>query len=154
MWCALSAFVGYLCLWFAGGPVGLLLEWLREASGIKGTRSVREKGVPVEIVGSFERWLAFVLVVLVGVGTAYPILIAWLGAKLAASWHRGPVTPSKNQRRSIGAALRDDEDYEAGRKIRAGTLSALLAGIASLTLGILMGVQVQCICQWEAAALY
>jgi hypothetical protein len=152
MGCTLLAFLGLLGLWYMNRPVGQFLEWLRVQSNIKGVRSVRTRGVPVEIVGPFERLLAFILVVFAGFAPAtLTVILAWLGAKLAASWHRVPITPLKDPRSSIGAAKRASEDYEAGRQARAGTLSALIAGVVSVTVGVVLGLAVRCACEWEAS---
>jgi hypothetical protein len=64
--------------------------------------------------------------VLFCVPDAYTILAAWIGAKLAASWQRLPV-----------------ETYEDGRRVRAGTLVALMAGIVSVALGALAALAVR-----------
>ena len=68
-----------------------LVRWLRGQSRIAEIRPDKDKGVPPWIVGSFERLLAFVLVMF-DVQGAYTLLAIWTGAKLAASWHRFPVT--------------------------------------------------------------
>lgn len=73
MVCFLQALVGYAVIFLSGPLVGRLLYWLRVQSRISGSRSVREIGVPVEIVGNFERLLAFVLVVFAGVAGAAPL---------------------------------------------------------------------------------
>jgi hypothetical protein len=107
----------------ANYPINRLVRWLRRISGVATTRSAKERGVPVFIVGSFERLLAFVLVLfdILGAGT---LLAAWIAAKLAASWQRYPV----------------NEANEYGREYRAGTLIALMAGIVSVGLGCLVGL--------------
>ena len=126
-------------LWFGTGmglaiianyPVGWFLEWLRLQSRIAGTRPVEEVGVPPLIVGSFERLLAFFLVVFDVEGTA-TLLAAWLGAKLAASWQRVAI---------------DANDYEAGRQVRAGALSAHCRRRLS-SHRVLIGLFVRRVCQ-------
>ena len=91
-----------------------------------------EEGVPVWITGNFERLLAFFLV-LFHVEGAYALLALWLGAKLAASWHRLPTEP-------YGDTQGDDEQREHNRQIRAGTLCALIAGIVSILIGAVSGL--------------
>ena len=64
-----------------------ILRRIRRASRIAERRHPSERGVPPEIVGSFERLLAFGLVLFVcDVRTVATVLTVWLGAKLAASW--------------------------------------------------------------------
>ena len=99
--------------------MGEFLRWLRRISNVP-QRRPHDMGVPQLFVGSFERLMAFSLVAL-GVQEAYTILGLWLGGKLAASWQRLPV-----------------EGNEAGRQARAGTLIALIVGIVSVTLGVLV----------------
>jgi hypothetical protein len=79
--------------------------------------------VPPAIIGYFERYLAF-LVLVSGVSDAGTILAAWMVAKLAANW----------QRREMG------EDEETNAVIRANTLIALMAGTVSLVLDALGGL--------------
>jgi hypothetical protein len=129
--CVLVFALGIALILLAYWPVGWFLCWLRSQSRILGTRSVQETGVPPGIVGNFERLLAFFLVLFQVDGT-YAILAAWLGAKLAASWQRVPI---------------ETEDAEAGRQVRAGTLSALIAGIVSVLVGVLVGLSVHCACK-------
>ena len=106
-------------------PVEWFVYWLRHKSDLP-PRELRKLTVPVPIVGTFERLLAFFLVFLNVEGT-YAILIAWMAAKLAFNWR--PLSSSS-----------DDLEVEADREIRAGTLVALMGGIVSLTFGILGGV--------------
>jgi hypothetical protein len=108
-------------------PVEWFVYWLRHKSDLP-PRELRKLTVPVPIVGTFERLLAFFLVFLNVEGT-YAILIAWMAAKLAFNWRRRPLSSSS-----------DDLEVEADREIRAGTLVALMGGIVSLTFGILGGV--------------
>ena len=87
-------------------------------------RRPADAGVPVWIVGKLERHAAFALVVLkVAPTLIVTLLLAWMGAKLAASWQRFPVKSDK-----------------AGRDTRAGTLAALITGIVSVSLGVLVGL--------------
>jgi hypothetical protein len=95
--------------------------------------------VPVWITGNFERLLAFVLV-LFHIEGAYTLLALWLGAKLAASWHRLPSEP-------YGGTEEDDEKREYSRQIRARTLCALIAGIVSVLIGAFAGLVVRSVCQ-------
>ena len=111
-------------------PMGWFLYWLRTESGIEGERSVEEVGVPPEIVGPFERLLAFFLMLFDVTGAA-AVLAAWLAGKLAASWKRYPV---------------DQKDPTPGRGVRAGTMSALIAGVVSVSIGVLVGLAVRCEC--------
>jgi hypothetical protein len=78
-------------------------------------------------MGAFERIMA-AIVVAANVPNAYALIAAWLGAKLAASWQRLPV---------------DKDDPEAGRKIRAGTQAALIAGVISVSFGVVAGLLVR-----------
>jgi hypothetical protein len=71
---------------------------------------------------------------------AYALIALWLGAKLAASWHRLPTEP-------YGDTQGDDEQREHNRQIRAGTLCALIAGIVSILIGALAGLVVRNVCQ-------
>lgn len=107
-------------------PVEWFVHWLRHKSDLP-PREPRKLAVPVPIVGTFERLLAFFLVYLNVEGT-YAILIAWMAAKLAFTWHR-PISDSS-----------DELAVEADREIRAGILVALMGGIVSLTFGVLGGV--------------
>jgi ABC-type Fe3+ transport system permease subunit len=124
---ALGFALGVGILVLANYPMELLVRWLRRKSDVGETRSAKEKGVPVEIVGSFERILAFVLV-LFDIPSTGTILTAWIAAKLAASWQRYPT---------------GDKSNEYGREYRVGSLIALMAGIVSVGLGCLVGLAVR-----------
>jgi len=89
--CILAFAIGIGVILLAYWAVGSFSHWLRAKSRVK-ERSSKEEGVPVWITGNFERLLAFFLVVF-HVEGAYTILALWLGAKLAASWHRLPIEP-------------------------------------------------------------
>ena len=78
--------------------------------------------------------------VLLHIEGAYALIALWLGAKLAASWHRLPTEP-------YGDTQGDDEKREYNRQIRAGTLCALIAGIVSVLIGALTGLVVRNVCQ-------
>ena len=117
-----SSVAGLLILFTAHAPMDRLVRWLRGQSRFAEIRPDKDIGVPPWIVGSFERLLAFVLVMF-DVQGAYTLLAIWTGAKLAASWHRFPVTSD-----------------EAGRQVRAGTMVALIAGIVSVGIGVLVGL--------------
>ena len=136
--CLLAFAIGAVVIFLSYGPVGSLSRWLGAKSRIK-ERTAKEEGVPVWITGNFERLLAFFLV-LFHVEGAYALLALWLGAKLAASWHRLPTEP-------YGNTKNDDEKREYGRQIRAGTLCALIAGIVSVLIGAFAGLVVRSVCQ-------
>jgi hypothetical protein len=121
---ALGFALGVVVLVLANYPMELLVRWLREISDVPTERLPKEKGVPVEIVGGFERVLAFVLVVFAVPGTG-TILAAWIAAKLAASWQRYPTS---------------DKSNEYGREYRVGSLIALMGGIVSVGLGCVVGL--------------
>ena len=120
---------------FAVGVL-LLAHWamprivggLRRMSRLPENRLTEDEAVPVWFVGNFERAMAVVLV-LANVRGAYALLAAWLGAKLATSWQRLPI---------------DNTDLETSRQVRAGTLVALMAGINSVTFGIVAGLLFRC----------
>ena len=118
--------VSVAVLLVANIPIGALLRWLRRISNLP-QRRPQDRGVPQWVTGNFERLMAFALVVL-GVGEAYTILGIWLGAKLAANWQRLP-----------------SEANETGRQARAGTLIALIVGIVSVTVGVLVGHAFLCL---------
>jgi hypothetical protein len=101
-------------------PVEKFVSWLRDETEVSKAEGVR---VSPAIIGIFERYLAFILVVFNVDGTA-TILVAWMLAKLAANW----------QRRNMGG------DEATNAAVRANTLIALMAGTASLLLGALGGV--------------
>jgi len=136
--CVLAFAIGIGVIFLAYGPVGFFSRWLAAKSQVK-ERTAKEEGVPVLITGNFERLLAFFLVIF-HVEGAYALLALWLGAKLAASWHRLPTEP-------YGDTKDDDEKREYGRQIRAGTLCALIAGIVSVLIGALAGLVVRSVCQ-------
>ena len=75
-------------------PVDWFVRWLRRKSDVP-PRELRHQAVPVSIVGTFERLLAFFLVYL-NVEGAYAILIAWMVAKLAANWQRQLISGSQD----------------------------------------------------------
>ena len=135
--CILAFAIGIGVIFLAYAPVGLFSRWLGAKSRIE-KRTAKEEGVPVWITGNFERLLAFFLV-LFHVEGAYTLLALWLGAKLAASWHRLPAEAYGD--------TEDDEKREYSRQIRAGTLSALIAGIVSVLIGALVGLVVRSVCQ-------
>ena len=134
--CLLAFAIGIGVIFVAYGPMGYLSRWLGAKSRID-ARNTLEEGVPVWITGTFERLLAFFLVLL-HVEGAYTLIALWLGAKLAASWHRLPTEPDTQG---------DDEKREYNRQIRAGTLCALIAGISSVSIGALAGLVVRTVCQ-------
>lgn len=130
--CFVWFLIGIAAILIACWPMAWIIQWLRIQSRIAGTRAATEKGVPAWIGGGFERLLAYGFVLFQADTTlTATVLIAWLGAKLAASWQRVP----------IGA------NDEAGRQIRAGTLSALIAGIISVLIGVLVGLAVRHACE-------
>ena len=90
--CLLAFAIGIGVIFVAYGPMGFFSRWLGTRSHID-ARTAKEEGVPVWITGTFERLLAFFLVVL-HVEGAYALIALWLGAKLAASWHRLPTEPT------------------------------------------------------------
>jgi hypothetical protein len=99
------------------------LTWVRKKSGVPFKASGDQ--VPNWITGAFERLLAFVLVVTVSEFQQVAlILLAWMGAKLAANWQRQPF-------RGDGSA--------ADQRLRIYTISALMAGTLSLAIGIAGG---------------
>ena len=87
-----------------------IFRWLGNKSRID-ARTAKEEGVPVWITGNFERLLAFLLV-LFHVEGAFTLLALWLGAKLAASWHRLPTETEGD----------DEKGREHNRQVRSGTL--------------------------------
>jgi hypothetical protein len=135
--CILVFVIGIGVIFLAYGPVGFFSRWLGAKSRIE-ERTTHEEGVPVWITGNFERLLAFFLV-LFHVEGAYTLLALWLGAKLAASWHRLAAEPYGN--------TEDDRRREYNRQVRAGTLCALLAGIVSVLIGAFAGLVVRSVCQ-------
>jgi hypothetical protein len=116
--------LGALVPWIAHYPVKVFIDRLKGTTHVPKAEGVR---VSPAIVGYFERYLAFILVVtnVEGTGT---ILVAWMAAKLAANW----------QRRDMGG------EEEANAVIRANTLIALLTGTLSLLLGAFGGVIARC----------
>lgn len=135
--CILAFAIGIGVIFLAYAPIGFFSRWLGAKSRIK-ERTTKEEGVPVWITGNFERLLAFFLV-LFHVEGGYTLLALWLGAKLAASWHR-LLTEAYGD-------TKDDEKREYSRQIRAGTLCALIAGIVSVLIGALAGLVVRSVCQ-------
>lgn len=108
-------------------PVDWFVRWLRQKSELP-PREPRKEAVPVFIIGTFERLLAFSLTYL-NVEGAYAILIAWMAAKLAAGWPRQPLSGGS-----------DELEVEADREIRAGIFVALMAGTLSLLFGVIGGM--------------
>ena len=98
-------------------------------------RTAKEEGVPVWITGNFERLLAFLLV-LFHVEGRFTLLALWLGAKLAASWHRLPTETEGD----------DEKGREHNRQVRSGT-HALIAGIVSVLIGASAGLVARSVCQ-------
>jgi hypothetical protein len=79
--------LGVCILVLVNYPIEWLVRWLQVLSEVAETRSAKEKGVPVAIVGSFERILAFVLVLFdvpsagTCLGSQVPIsLVTWLAS--------------------------------------------------------------------------
>ena len=132
--CVLALAIGLGVIFLSYGPVGSLSRWLGTKSHLD-ERNAKEEGVPVWITGNFERLLAFFLVLL-HVEGAFTLIALWLGAKLAASWHRLATEP-----------YGDAEKREYNRQIRAGTLCALIAGIVSVLIGALVGLIIRNVCQ-------
>jgi hypothetical protein len=129
--------VGVVAVLIAHWPMAWLTGLLRVGSGLRRYRFQSEVGVPPSIVGSFERLMAFGLTVF-DFDFAATLLIAWIGAKLAASWQRFPVN-----------------DDESGRRVRAGTMVALIAGIVSVAFAAGMGVLARdAICRQSSAFLH
>ena len=89
--CVLALAIGLGVIFLSYGPVGSLSRWLGTKSHLD-ERNAKEEGVPVWITGNFERLLAFFLVFL-HVEGAFTLIALWLGAKLAASWHRLATEP-------------------------------------------------------------
>jgi hypothetical protein len=125
---------GILAVLAAYVPLDMLIVWLRVRSRVQGSRSAEEVGVPVWIVGSFERLAAFALGLYAAPGAAV-MLAAWLAGKLAASWQRYPTS---------------DKDMEKNRQVRAGHLVALIVGITSVSVGYLVGLFVRHALEWDA----
>jgi hypothetical protein len=115
-------------LLLANWVVPALRDWLWKESDIRDRELVKDDGVPVWFVGNFERILAVILVA-AHVSEAYTVLAAWLAAKLATSWQRLPIDTGNEQR---------------NRQIRAGTLVALIAGVISVSFGIVAGLLFRC----------
>ena len=127
---------GILAVLAAYIPLDMLIVWLRVKSRVKGSRSAEEVGVPVWIVGSFERLAAFALG-LFAVPAAPVMLGAWLAAKLAASWQRYPAS---------------EKDMEENRQVRAGHLVALMVGIVSVAIGYFAGFYIRHALKWNEVA--
>ena len=136
--CFIVFAIGVAVIFLSYAPVRSLSSWLGANSRIN-KRTAQEEGVPVWITGNFERLLAFFLI-LFHVEGAYALLALWLGAKLAASWHRLPTESYANSKN-------DDEKREYGRQVRAGTLCALIAGVVSVLIGAFAGLVVRSVCQ-------
>ncbi len=102
-------------------PVEEFQSWLRRRCRVPR----HDQAVPVWITGTFERLLAFFLILLTDGQGAYAVLIAWMAAKLAANWPRWPLPK---------------EDDEQLRKLRARTFIALMTGIVSLAFGVFGGL--------------
>jgi hypothetical protein len=123
----LIVFAGVVLL-LANWVVPAFRNWLLNKSNISDPALIKHDGVPVWVVGNFERLLALVLVA-AHVGEAYTVMAAWLGAKLATSWQRIPT---------------DCRDEKLNRQIRAETLVALIAGVVSVAFGIVAGQLFRC----------
>jgi uncharacterized membrane protein YccF (DUF307 family) len=120
------ALAGVTLALIAYWPVGWFLDWLRRESDFKEVR--KERCVPPLIVGTFERLLAFILIVS-GVDDALTVLGIWLGLKIAASWQ---VIASKSTKME--------------REVRVGTMTGLMGGILSLGFGVVGGLVARCGC--------
>jgi hypothetical protein len=100
--------------------------WLHRTSGLDKFKEEEEREiqVPPWLTGVFERYMTVALVV-VGLDSASlgAVVLAWMGAKLAANWQRRVATDS----------TLDDE------KVRARTIVALMTGVLSLGIGIIAG---------------
>jgi len=123
---ALGFALGVVILLMMHYPMGWLVDWLRRKGKVEDAPSTKEEGLPVWIVGSFERLLAFVLV-LFDVPSAGTLLAAWIAAKLAANWQRYP----------------SNEADKFGREYRVQTFVALVAGVVSVGLGCLVGLVIR-----------
>jgi len=117
-----------LLLLLANWVVPAFRNWLWNESDISDRELVEHDGVPVWFVGNFERILAAILV-WAHIPDAFTVLAAWLGAKLATSWQRIPV---------------DSGDAKLNRQVRAGTLVALIAGVISVSFGVVAGLLFSC----------
>ena len=100
-------------------PMEWFVQGLRRYMGLDPVR--RNAGLDPFILGPFERFLAFSLAVFDVPGIA-TVLAAWIAAKLAASWQRFKI--------------KDDKE---GRKVRIGTMIALMAGVVSVGTGVIAG---------------
>ena len=133
--CLLAFAIGISVIFLSYAPMAAFSRWLGNKSRID-ARTAKEEGVPVWITGNFERLLAFLLV-LFHVEGAFTLLALWLGAKLAASWHRLPTETEGD----------DEKGREHNRQVRSGTLCALIAGIVSVLIGASAGLVVRSVCQ-------
>jgi hypothetical protein len=98
-------------------PVELFLQSIRGESGVVDPPTGPR--VPPLITGTFERLLAFLLVLFISdVEQVALLLIAWMGAKLASNWQRHPFDNT----------------------VRVYTVSALMAGTISLSFGVAGGL--------------
>jgi hypothetical protein len=117
--CVLLFITGLAIALLAHRPMKEFLALLRRASNFKDPRPKR--GVPSIITGTFERLLAFILLVIC-VDDAFTVLGIWLGLKLAANWQAMP-----------------HEDTATSREVSVGTLTAVMAGIISVGIGAFGG---------------
>jgi hypothetical protein len=135
---------GVLAVLAAYLPMDMLVVWLRVQGRIKGTRPSEEQGLPVWIVGSFERLSAFALG-LFGVSNAPVILGAWLAAKLAASWGRYPDSAEASDFPNL------PDRMELNRQVRVGHLVAVITGVVSVAIGLLTGLFIRHALKWNTA---
>lgn len=106
-------------------PMEEFVARLRGASRVKKPSPPR---VPPEVTGIVERYLAFSVVAL-DLDSAGTILVAWMGAKLAANWQRQ-------------AMRKGSESYN--RTMITHTMIALISGTISIALGALGGLIARC----------
>ena len=118
--CVLLFLIGLASTRLVHRPVAWFLEWLRGKSDFRDPRP--KPGVPHVITGTFERALAFILVLSISFDKAVTVLGIWLGLKLAANWQAMP------------------KDEKTSREVRVGTLTALMAGVVSVSLGVSAGL--------------
>jgi hypothetical protein len=102
------------------------LNWVRTTSQVPRIRP--NAGVPNWIVGLFERSFAFALA-FANVQGAYVVLGAYLAAKLTLNWKRIPYEKTK---------------LEVERRVRVYGISALMAGVLSLSIGVIGGAIARC----------
>ena len=100
-----------------------LVRWLRGQRSNRGNSPRQGQRRAAVDSGQFRAPFSFCASDVRRARRAYTLLAIWTGAKLAASWHRFPVTSD-----------------EAGRQVRAGTMVALIAGIVSVGIGVLVGL--------------